>query len=121
MGCHKLLLREEDSAVAPFQTALVSVEALPEEAPAYQHLLQRWEKEREEAEKAAKAGSEPPKKAEGLPEVIRVYAPDGDRFVRDLRTGVRTTQVREVLEGELDEFILAYLRTEEADAAWERE
>ena len=52
-------------------------------------------------------------------EIVRLYLPEGDRYVRDLRTDLRTTQVREVFEGALDEFILAYLKTEEARRAWD--
>jgi hypothetical protein len=51
-------------------------------------------------------------------EVICLYASEGERYVRDLRTDVRPTQVKEVLKGELDEFILAYLKTAEAARAW---
>lgn len=54
--------------------------------------------------------------------VIRVYALDkqGERFVRDMRTGVRTVQTRNVVEkGHLDPFILAYLQQEDGSIAWE--
>lgn len=51
--------------------------------------------------------------------IIRTYQFEGERSVRDLRTGVRISQVAAVLDGELDEFILAYLRDEEAKQAWE--
>ncbi len=54
-----------------------------------------------------------------MPPIIRIYAPDGDRHVRDLRTEVRTTKVREVLEGDLDAFVLAYLKSQEAATAWD--
>jgi ATP-dependent Clp protease ATP-binding subunit ClpC len=53
--------------------------------------------------------------------VIRVYSLDrGDKFVRDQRTGVRTTHIKDVMaRGQIDEFILAYLRSEEAQVGWE--
>lgn len=55
------------------------------------------------------------------PEIIRVYQFDGERFVRDLRTQVKTSDIGGVLEGSLDDFILAYLREEEAQQAWQQE
>jgi protein subunit release factor A len=48
--------------------------------------------------------------------VIRLYslARQGERFVRDMRTGVRTVRVKDILEkGQLDEFILALVHKEE--------
>jgi ATP-dependent Clp protease ATP-binding subunit ClpA/protein subunit release factor B len=112
-GTHKLLFRnDETEATAPFQTAVVEVEALGEEVPAQEYLNAMWEKAQEQPVKDRK------QKAEEVPKIIRVYVPDGDRHVRDLRTGVRTVQVNEVFDGELDEFILAYLKSEEAATAW---
>ena len=55
-----------------------------------------------------------------MPEVIRLYVREGERMVKDLGTGMRTTQVNQVFEGAIDEFILAYLKTQEASDAWER-
>ena len=53
------------------------------------------------------------------PEVVRVYQFEGsERVVRDLRTQVRTSDVGAVLDGALDDFILAYLRDEETAKAW---
>jgi protein subunit release factor A len=53
--------------------------------------------------------------------VIRVYSLDrGEKFVRDQRTGVRSTHIKDVMtRGQIDEFILAYLRSEEAQVGWE--
>jgi protein subunit release factor B len=67
--------------------------------------------------KPAQKGKSGPGQAEELA-VIRTYQFDGERSVRDLRTGVRISQVSALLDGELDEFILAYLRDEEAKQAW---
>ena len=53
------------------------------------------------------------------PEVVRVYQFDGQRHVRDLRTKVRNNNLDAVLEGDLDDFILAYLRETEAETAWD--
>lgn len=52
------------------------------------------------------------------PAVIRVYQIEGERVARDLRTQARTTDVAGLLAGALDDFILAYLREEEARQAW---
>jgi protein subunit release factor B len=53
--------------------------------------------------------------------VIRVYSLDRqERFIRDQRTNIRTTAIKDVMQrGVLDEFILAYLKTEEAEVGWE--
>ncbi|HRE46808.1 MAG TPA: AAA family ATPase [Aggregatilineales bacterium] len=52
--------------------------------------------------------------------VIRVYALDrSEVYIRDLRTGLRVRDVKAVLKGGIDPFILAYLRTEEAALTWE--
>ena len=53
------------------------------------------------------------------PEVVRVYQFDGQRHVRDLRTKVRNNNLDAVLAGDLDDFILAYLRETEAETAWD--
>lgn len=48
--------------------------------------------------------------------VVRQYSlgKQGERYVRDMQTGVRTTRVKDVLEkGQLDEFILSYIQKEE--------
>lgn len=112
-GTHKLVLRPEDSeGAAPVQTAVVSVESLDEETAAGAHLEAEAEKAVHEA---AGQRATPPE----VPEVIRIYSPEGDRFVRDVRTGVRTNRVRDVFEGDLDELILAYLKTAEAEQAWD--
>jgi protein subunit release factor A len=53
------------------------------------------------------------------PEVARTYQFEGERGVRDLRTKLRRSNLDAVLEGDLDDFILAYLRDTEAQKAWE--
>src|SRR6266403_2115990 len=47
---------------------------------------------------------------------IRNYVMQPYTLVKDVRTGVETAQVQKVLDGELDEFMQAYLRTK-ADKA----
>jgi protein subunit release factor B len=44
------------------------------------------------------------------PEVVRVYQVSNPRHVRDPRTAARHNDVKAVLAGDLDEFVLAYLR-----------
>lgn len=60
----------------------------------------------------------------GLPatpeaEIVRVYQFEGERLARDLRTQVKMTDMGALLEGRLDDFILAYLQDEEVKMAWE--
>lgn len=51
---------------------------------------------------------------------IRSYVLD-DRWVKDLRTGYKTTQPEAVLDGDLDEFIKAYLMSQSIEASDENE
>jgi ATP-dependent Clp protease ATP-binding subunit ClpC len=52
--------------------------------------------------------------------VIRLYSLDREKFIRDLRTAIKLTNVKEVMErGLLDEMILAYLQTPDAQITWE--
>lgn len=54
--------------------------------------------------------------------VVRTYSLEkqAERFIRDMRTNVRTVQVKEVMEkGHIDDFILAYIEKEEANVGWE--
>ncbi|MDQ7826071.1 MAG: AAA family ATPase [Candidatus Eremiobacteraeota bacterium] len=110
-GTHKLVLRgEERGSVAPFRTVAAAVDSLDDkDSPA--DLLN--------AREALKGKRGEKKKGQDVPDIIRIYSPLGDRFVRDVRTGVRTTQVSQVLEGFIDEFILAHLRSLEAGEAWD--
>lgn len=78
-------------------------------------LEQRAEAERELASHKGKKPAAKP----AAPEVVRVYQLDGQRHVRDLRTKVRNNDLAAVLEGDLDDFILAYLRETEAETAWD--
>lgn len=79
-------------------------------------LLQRAWDEQERAQLTPRQREKLPQPSE--PEVVRVYQVEGERLVRDLRTQIKTTSVGEVLEGALDDFILAYLREEETKQAW---
>lgn len=90
----------------------MAVESLADDASPREHLIRQWE----EQQKAKAEGKKPA--AAPAPEIVRLYCPDGDRYVRDTRTDVRTTLVRNVLDGDLDPFILAYLRSEEAEEVW---
>lgn len=51
--------------------------------------------------------------------MVRVYQWEGERMVRDLRSQLKTTDITSVLDGGLDDFILAYLRDQEAQQAWQ--
>jgi protein subunit release factor A len=59
--------------------------------------------------------------APSTPEVARVYQFEGERGVRDLRTRLRRSNVDAIIEGDVDDFILAYLRDTEAQTAWAEE
>lgn len=59
--------------------------------------------------------------AEPEPEIIRVYQFDSERMVRDTRTQQKTTDITAILEGKLDDFILAYLQEEEVKQAWDED
>lgn len=61
------------------------------------------------------------KQKQSDPQAVRVYQFDGERQVRDLRTQVRLNDIGAVLEGNLDDFILAYLRENESQGAWQEE
>jgi energy-coupling factor transporter ATP-binding protein EcfA2 len=71
-------------------------------------LLQRAWEEQERAKLTTRQREKLPQPSE--PEVVRVYQIEGERVVRDTRTQVRTTEVAAVLDGALDDFILAFLR-----------
>lgn len=115
-GTHKLLVRsDEREAGSPFYTAIVMIGALGEDTSAYEYLTDSSYNE------LIKASPEDWKsvKRENVPDIIRIYAPEGDRCVRDLRTEVRTSQVKQVLDGDLDRFLIAYLKAIKAEEAWE--
>ncbi len=116
-GIHKLLLRgEEKDAVTPFHTVVVKVMELLDPVNSLWYLKSNCQTgvERKKMHEPGRKKQE----AEESYEVIRLYSPEGERFVRDLRTEVKTTQVTQVLEGDLDDFVLAWLRTEEVAEAW---
>ena len=73
---------------------------------------------KEESAKASVKGKKSAVKTVA-PEVVRVYQFEGQRHVRDLRTKVRNNNLDAVLAGDLDDFILAYLRETEAETAWD--
>ncbi|MEM8531103.1 MAG: AAA family ATPase [Chloroflexota bacterium] len=84
-----------------------------------QYLLKVAWHEREMAELSKKERAALPGPLE--PDIIRVYQFDGERMVRDLRTQIKTTDIGPIIDGALDEFILAYLRDEESKEAWAEE
>ncbi len=110
-GVHKLLGKETMAE----EHARVQVFAIPDGTK-----IEEWLADYQRIKADIAAGKRPPPPAEKH-SVIRTYALDrSDKYIRDMRTGVRLPNVKDVLEkGLLDEFILAYLKTEEAAIAWE--
>lgn len=101
------------------RVAEVQVTAIGEDEPDLwleKLLLARAMEERDRAAMTKKQLAALPPPPE--PAVVRVYQVEGERHARDLRTQLRTSDVLGVLDGGLDDFILAYLRDEEARAAW---
>ncbi len=109
-GIHKLL---GDSTTE--EHARVQVFAIPDGTD-----VEEWLHDYQRIKADIAAGKRQPPPAEKH-SVVRHYALDrSDRYIRDVRTNVRLTNVKEVMgKGLLDAFILAYLRTEEAGVAWE--
>jgi peptide chain release factor 2 len=70
--------------------------------------LYQIEREKREAESAAKRGSKTKIGFGGEP--VRHYVLNPDQFVKDARTGLRVGNPNPVLDGEIDEFLEAYLR-----------
>ncbi len=60
------------------------------------------------------ARDEPPP----APEIVRSYQFAGQRHATDPRTKVRHNDLDAVLDGDLDDFILAHLRQIEPATAW---
>lgn len=113
-GVHKLISRGgEREGASAFQTVVVSVQSQSDDDPSTESLLNLRALEEREIRKNVKKSRQDP-----APEIIRIYSPEGERFVRDVRTDIRVTRVQEVLDGQIDEFILAYLKTKEPEAAW---
>ena len=106
-GVHKRIDRDEDRAgTAPYQAAVVSV-------------LKSSDKDemRAQAPTADSSDSNAPL-SDTSTSVVRVYSGQGERYVRDLRTGAETNRVKDFLDGQIDDFILAYLMSTEADSDW---
>jgi len=82
-----------------------------------EQLLKRAQAEQKRAQMSKKELAALP--APPTPEVARTYQFEGERGVRDLRTRLRRSNLDAVLAGDLDDFILAYLRETEARTAWE--
>lgn len=66
------------------------------------------ERDKREAELAAKRGAKTKIGFGGEP--VRHYVLNPDQFVKDARTGMRVGNPQPVLDGEIDEFLEAYLR-----------
>jgi hypothetical protein len=112
-GTHKLLTRGE-GAGGPFCAAYVQVYS-PDEQENGAEMLHSLKKQALE-EVAKGLEYEDPFALPETPDVVRLYQPGGQRFVRDTRTGLETTQVTETLSGDLlDRFLLAYLKQEHPD------
>ncbi|HEX3050503.1 MAG TPA: AAA family ATPase [Aggregatilineaceae bacterium] len=111
-GLHRLLA--QDVTGAGEEIARVQVFAMPEgtDVKGWLESYQRIKTDIAEGHHPA-----PPQEKHS---VIRLYSlGKGDRFVRDQRTGVRLTNIKDVMSrGLIDEFILAYLKTEELNN-WE--
>lgn len=100
--------------------AEIQVTAIGEDSPDLwldKLLLARALEERDRAAMTKKQLAALPTPPE--PELVRVYQLEGERLVRDPRTHVKIGAVASVLDGGLDDFILAYLREAEARTAWE--
>ena len=70
--------------------------------------LYKMEREKREAELAAKRGSKSKIGFGGEP--VRHYVLNPDQFVKDARTGLRVGNPQPVLDGDIDGFLQAYLR-----------
>jgi ATP-dependent Clp protease ATP-binding subunit ClpC len=110
-GLHKLAGR--DSASDEF--AQVRVYAIPDNTSITDWLREYHSIKTEIAEGKRAEPTQLP------PSVIRTYSLERtEKFIRDMRTGIRTGNIKDVMgKGMLDEFILAYLRTDEPQMAWE--
>jgi PCRF domain len=110
-GLHRLAAREASAD----QLAQVRVYAIPDGTA-----VSDWLNDYHKIKQEISDGKRPEPQHTPYP-VIRVYSLDRtEKFIRDARTGVRLTNTRDVMgKGLLDEFILAYLRTEEANMSWE--
>ncbi|MBN1966001.1 MAG: AAA family ATPase [Anaerolineae bacterium] len=110
-GIHKLLGKD----VTGEDHARVQVFAIPDGTDVKEWLA---DYQRIKTDIAEGRQSQPPQEKHY---VIRVYSLDrGEKFVRDQRTGLRQTNIKDVMQrGKIDEFILAFLRSEEAQVGWE--
>jgi len=83
--------------------------------------MAEWLHDYREIKTDIEQGKRPPPPAEKLT-IVRVYSLDkgqGERFIRDMRTNLRSVQIKEVMEkGLLDDFILSYLEKEDSNT-WE--
>jgi len=98
------------------ELAQVRVFALPDETN-----VTSWLADYQRIKTDIAEGRQPPP-AQEKHVVIRAYSLDrSDRYIRDMRTGVRTTNVKDVMgKGHIDEFILALLKSDEANSmSWE--
>jgi ATP-dependent Clp protease ATP-binding subunit ClpC len=111
-GVHKLI-RQDSTAE---ELAWIQVFAIPDGTNVKEWLA---DYQRIKVDIAEGKRSAPPNEKHS---VIRLYSLEkqGDRFIRDVRTGVRTVQTKNVLEkGQLDPFILAFIQQQEGGVAWE--
>jgi protein subunit release factor B len=69
-----------------------------------------------DAGRTLRGGADPGASSE---EIVRSYHLEAKRYVRDTRTDVRHNDPSAVFDGDLDDFILTYLRQVEPVTAWE--
>jgi protein subunit release factor B len=110
-GLHKLAGRESNSD----DYAQVRVYAIPDTTN-----IEEWLRDylTVKAEILQGKRAEPP---QAKYTVIRTYSLERtEKYIRDLRTGLRLANVKDVMgKGLLDELILAYLQTDQANVTWE--
>ncbi|MBX3063001.1 MAG: AAA family ATPase [Anaerolineae bacterium] len=114
-GLHRLHGRDSSSQD---QLALVRVFAIPDGKS-----VPRWLRDYQFIKSEIMEGRRPEPESETRKPgytIIRDYSLDKtERYARDLRTGVRLTDTKSVFGGAMDEFILAYLRTQDSTILWE--
>jgi ATP-dependent Clp protease ATP-binding subunit ClpC len=92
----------------------VQVDASGDDEPSFwvdKLLMQRAWEEQDRSRLSKREREALPKPSE--PPIVRVYQFDSDKQVRDLRTQLKTNDISTVLDGGIDDFILAALREEE--------
>ncbi len=110
-GTHKRINKAGDESAGASWNAAVRVEALRKGTTGEGYLNAAWKDIRDRRAKGEEI------EEEETPPIIRTYVLDREKVVRDMRTGLRTNQVWETLGGQLDDFVVAFLRTPEGRMA----